>query len=233
MKTRFLLSLLFPFFFSTIFAEEQRSISVVGRGSVDLPPDFAVLRLGVSTSAKTAKFATEQNNQSISRIFSLLRELGVSDDDFETVRFSLNPQRQYRKDLPPIVTGYQASNVIRVEIHDLEKVGEIMQAAIDAGGNNFESLSFAAEKPELRLQDARVRAVEDALGKAEVLARTLGARVGPPLSIQEIEGSSPPVHERRMMHASDAMMSSVPVQGPSELSFGVEVRVKFSLETDL
>ena len=105
-----------------------------------------------------------------------------------------------------------------------------MQSTIDAGGNNFESLTFRVEDDQEYLEQARVQAMEDALEKAETLAGTLDSIVGPPITIQEASGHYRPMQERRMMQADAMMAESVPIQGPSELSTRVQVQVKFVLE---
>jgi uncharacterized protein YggE len=104
-----------------------------------------------------------------------------------------------------------------------------MQAAIDAGGNNFESLTYSVEDDEQYVEKARLLAVENALFKAIELTEPLDAKVGKPLTIQELSGHSRPMHDRRMMQA-DMMVESVPVQAPSELKTEVRVQVKFELE---
>ena len=216
--------------------ESDRWINVSGTGKVSASPDLAILRMGVLSTAKTAKLATELNNASILKIFDVLEEMGVDEEHYETARFQITPQRQYRKGLPPLVTGYQVSNIIIVRIYDLDRVGEIMQTTVDAGGNNFESLSFALDDNEEYVEEARVRAMEDALNKAEILAGALASekfpqvKVGLPLTIQELGGSNHPIHARRMMHSDAMMAESVPVQAPSELSTEVRVQVKFALE---
>ena len=82
--------------------------------------------------------------------------------------------------MPPLITGYQTTNSLLVRIHDLDRVGEVMQATIDAGGNNFESLKYVLEEDAEFVEEARVRAMENAYEKAEVLAGTLDSNVGPP-----------------------------------------------------
>lgn len=208
----------------------DRWINVTGHGEVSASPDMAILRLGVLTTAKTAKLSTELNNQAILKIFDVLEELDIAKDDYETERFQLLPQRQYRKGMSPLITGYQTTNSLLVRIHDLDRVGEIMQATIDAGGNNFESLNYVLDEDDEFVEEARVRAMEDALSKAEVLAGSLDSKVGPPITIQEVSGHHRPMHESRMMRAEAMMDASVPVQGPSELTTRVRVQVKFALE---
>lgn len=226
--------LLYFYLFSQCFAHQEKEevsrwIHITGEGKVSAPPDTAILRVGVLTTAKTARLSTELNNQSVSKIFQVLEEIGLEKDMIQTDRFQLTPQSQYRKGMPPLITGYQVNNSIIIRIYELDRVGEIMQATIDSGGNQFESLTYAVEDDQEFVEEARIQAMEDALSKAETLAATLKAKVGMPLTIQEIFTDYRPMQERRMMQ-SDAMMASVPVQGPAELVTRVQVQVKFMLE---
>ena len=218
-----------------LFAHEEsevtkRWISVTGNGEVEAAPDLAILRLGVFSTAKSASLATETNSQSVSRIISILSKLGIDDDDYETTRFQLTPQTQYRKGQSPLITGYRVSNSLAVRIYDLDRVGEIMQAAIDAGGNNFESLSYMLEEEKEIVEEARVRALEDAVEKAELMCNVLDVALGKPLSIQEIRRGGHSNYSPMMMESADALRSSVPVKGPSHLRKVCEVQVKFSIK---
>jgi len=209
---------------------ERRWIMVTGEGIVETPPDLAVLRFGVMTTSKSAKAATRANNGSIAKIISALKEEGISSEDLETTRFSLSPQREYRKNQPPMVIGYQVSNTLMVKVRDLDRVGEYMELIVESGGNNFESLSFTVEDTHEMEEEARVLAIENALSKAEMMTGALDSKVGLPLTIQEISHSNRLVQQRRMMEADVMMASEVPIQAPSELNIRVRVQVKFEIE---
>ena len=202
---------------------------VTGEGIVETPPDLAVLRFGVMTTSKSAKAATRANNGSIAKIISALKEEGISSEDLETTRFSLSPQREYRKNQPPMVIGYQVSNTLLVKVRDLDRVGEYMELIVESGGNNFESLSFTVEDTHEMEEEARVLAIENALSKAEMMTEALDSKVGLPLTIQEISHSNRLVQQRRMMEADVMMASEVPIQAPSELNIRVRVQVKFEI----
>ena len=202
---------------------------VTGEGIVETPPDLAVLRFGVMTTSKSAKAATRANNGSMAKIISALKEKGISSEDLETTRFSLSPQREYRKNQPPMVIGYQVSNTLLVKVRDLDRVGEYMELIVESGGNNFESLSFTVEDTHEMEEEARVLAIENALNKAEMMTEALDSKVGLPLTIQEISHSNRLVQQRRMMEADVMMASEVPIQAPSELNIRVRVQVKFEI----
>jgi len=211
---------------------DERWVSVKGLGVAESAPDLAILRLGVISTAKTAQFATASNNRSMEKILENLEREGIEEKDIETTNFNLTPQREYRKNLPPLIVGFQVSNTLMVKIHDLDKVGEVMQAAIEAGGNNFQSLEFTISDPSEQKDEARRRAVKDAVSRAETLTEPLDAEVGQPITIQEIQYSHHPQPHRRMMMADalHAESASVPVQAPQDLITTVEVQIKFALE---
>ena len=236
MKVRILIffSSLCVALFPSLGHEEVHSrwISVKGRGVVESAPDLAILQFGVVSVAKTAQLATDSNNRSMEKILENLHREGIEEKDVETTNFNLTPQREYRKNLPPLIVGFQVSNTLRVKIHDLENVGVVMQAVIEAGGNNFLSLEFTISDPSEQEEEARRRAVEDAVLRAEALTEPLDAEVGQPITIQEIQYSHPPQPHRRMMMADalHAESASVPVQAPKDLITTVEVQIKFALE---
>ena len=208
----------------------QRWILVTGEGVVEAPPDLAVFRLGVQTNAKSPQLATQANNKAVEKILSVLMKKGIGERDMETANFRLSPKREYVKNKPPVVIGYQVSNTLVIQVRELERVGEYMQLAIEAGGNNFESLSFQVEDSKQYLEKARVIAVKNAQSKAKMMTDPLKVRVGPPLTISELTNQSRPMQARRMMEASaDVTMSDVPVRAPNELSVSARVQVKFSL----
>ncbi|MAT77287.1 hypothetical protein CMK14_19365 [Candidatus Poribacteria bacterium] len=61
-----------------------------------------------------------------------LKDKGLTDKDRETDSFNTSPQREYKNNNPPIVIGFNASNILVIKIRALESVGELMQATIES-----------------------------------------------------------------------------------------------------
>ncbi|RMH15437.1 MAG: DUF541 domain-containing protein, partial [Gemmatimonadetes bacterium] len=102
----------------------------------------------------------------------------------ETRGFSLTPR--YRRDREGNMTadGYLAANTVRVTMPDLDAVGPIIDAAIRAGANRVDGLSYSStEAPAARLEALR-RAVASAEAEAEAVAGALGLELGPPLEVR-------------------------------------------------
>src|SRR2546430_15880100 len=68
-----------------------RTITATGNASVSAPPDKAMVDVGVRTQAATAQDASMQNATQVSSVHAALNNVGISDQNIQTVYYSLNP----------------------------------------------------------------------------------------------------------------------------------------------
>ena len=82
-----------PAHFSAHAAEKiDKLVTVTGEGTVTVMPDNAVIRLGVSSQAKTARAASDANAKEMTVVLAAIKESGVADRDIQTTSLSLQPQ---------------------------------------------------------------------------------------------------------------------------------------------
>jgi len=80
---------------------------------------------------------------------------------------------------------YHATNLLRVSVRDLSRVGEIVDAAARAGGTLTGSVNFrAADESGVRKATLEAAGI-DARKKAEALATAAGKQLGDPIAITE------------------------------------------------
>ncbi len=192
---------------------------------VTAEPDMANAHLGVQTSAERADSAVAGNSELTTAVIAAIAGQEVAFEDIQTSTFSLYAQRDYDNREQPEVVGYWANNSVRVIIRDLDGAGRVLQAAIDAGANTVNGLSFTVSNADALRQQARTLAVADARSKAETLAEAAGARLGDVKSIREQSGSIP-VFARAEFEADSGV--AVPIE-PGELSVTAQVEVVFEL----
>ena len=169
----------------TLPANESDGIHVSGSSTVQALPDIATMQVGVQTFAAKAEEAVAENNGKVEATIASLLEKEIAEADIQTASFNISPQREYKANRPPVVIGFNVSNMLSVKIRDLDRVGEILQATIDMGANNVYGLTFSIEDPTSLKQQARKLAIEDAQARAEVMATAAGVTVGKPIRIQE------------------------------------------------
>ena len=203
----------------------QREISVNGEGSVDAAPDMATIMLGVTNDAEVAGDAMAATSEGVAKILERLTVMGIAEADIQTRDISLNPiwNDSSSSGGQNRIGGFVASNMVMVRVRDLSKLGEVMEAVIGDGANQFNGLQFSVEKPKPLEDEARRRAVKDAMEKAQLLAEAAGVTLGEVRSITDIGGGGGP---RPMMMA--AREGGVPVAA-GEVSISANVQMVFAI----
>ena len=195
------------------------AISVTGEASISVPPDLALVDAGVASDAKTAREASEANNNAMTKVLAALKAANIDPKDVQTSRLSLQPQYAPNRSGPSPVVGYRVSNRVTVRIRDVTKLANVIDTLVGAGANDIGNVSFEVSQASKLLDDAREKAVADARRKAEIYARAAGVTLGAPLSISE-EGAPQPIFRAKM--AAPMAAAPTPIaQGEETLSITV------------
>jgi uncharacterized protein YggE len=157
-------------------------VIVTGEGSVAVSPNYAQIRSGVTTDAKTVKEASDANTKSMSAMVQSLRDFGIAQKDIQTSQFSIEPiytsQSKLSGSSADKLSGYRVSNQVRVTVRQISQIGEILDRLIKAGATDVGNIAFLVSEPEKALDQAREAALADARRKAELYARAAGIRLG-------------------------------------------------------
>jgi hypothetical protein len=207
-----------------------RTVSVTGSGKAILTPDIAYVTIGVHTENKNASEAVSANNSQTEKVIAAIKQQGVDEKDIQTTNFSIYPQQQYDPNGKP--TGeitYIVDNSVYVTIRDLDKVGDVLDAAVQAGANSISGIQFdVADKTEA-LSEARQAAVNDARAKAEELATAAGVTLGDVQTISEGTGVYPvPMYDMRASAPMAAEAASVPIS-PGQMTLTVDVSMVYEI----
>jgi uncharacterized protein len=205
----------------------QARVVVVGEASVNAPPDYARIRGGVTTTAKTVKEATDANSKLMAAVTGALLDSGVAQNDVQTSEFSIEPV--YTSKTPSDeskLSGYRVSNQVSVKIRQLAKIGEVLDRLATAGATDVGNVQFLLSDPSKVLDQAREAAIADARHKAELYARASGLNLGRVVWITESPEFAPPfAGEGRMKSAT---IQAVPIQA-GENTFHASITVGFDI----
>ncbi|MFZ5982518.1 MAG: SIMPL domain-containing protein [Patescibacteria group bacterium] len=163
-----------------IVSNIQNQVTVVGRGEVSYQPDTAVVNLGVQIDkAVSAEEALSKMNEKMAGIIGALEKLGIAKEDITTQNYSLYPQYDY-KDGASSVSGYNANQQILVKVKAVDEnpdnLNQVIAEAGKAGTNQVLGINFEITNLNDLKQEARIKAIEDAKGKAGDLAKAAGIR---------------------------------------------------------
>ncbi len=213
---------------SSQWPPDRRLVVVIGEGSVTVAPDYASIRSGVTTRAKTAKEATDANSKTMAAIVAALLGAGIEQKDIQTSRFSVAPV--YVTPQPGTeqkLSGFSVSNQVSLTIRAIDKVGDILDRLITAGATDAGSVEFLHSDTSKQLDRAREAAVADARRKAGLYAQASGLSLGSVAWITEDTDYTPPF-AKAALRMPAAMAASVPIAA-GEDTLHVRITVGFEM----
>ena len=193
------------------------TIEVSGNGEAKVTPDRALIYIGVQTKGRTAALAGQENARLATAVLEAVRAAGIAREQIGTMNYSVNPSYRYYPDgRKPELTGYDASNTVRIEVRNLELVGKVIDASLGAGANNISGINFFASQIDATKREALGAATTDARLSADVMAKaaggTLGALVNVTSQMQEIARPMP----MAMLTRARVADAETPVVAPTE-----------------
>ena len=206
-------------------------VVVSGDSLVQAQPDTAILTVSVVTQAKNALEAQQQNAVRTDAVVRTLKNAAGTGAEVKTSGYSLQPQRVYRENQPPTITGYEARNTVTVTIGDLTKVGPVIDAAAQSGANDIGGVAFTLRKDRPARDEALALATREAMSKAQVIAQALGGRVVRIIEVQEDGTVRPrPMYDAEMVRG---MVQQKSVATPIEIgSLEITGRVQVVAEVE-
>lgn len=216
--------------------EPTPRITVSGEGEAAAAPDMALVSVTVLREGDTARAALDANNIAMTDVLAAMKAFGIAEKDLQTSGFSIQPRYVYAdpnkgETFEPKITGYSVYNTLGVRVRDLAKVGEVLDQSVTLGVNQGGNITFVKDDVSGVMEEARKKAVENAIAKAKTITSTAGIGIGRILDMSEQSFQPGPIP---MMQADMAMMKSagapsVPVAA-GENSYRVTVNVTFELK---
>jgi uncharacterized protein YggE len=192
-------------------AQQFEGVSVTGEAVTRVAPENAEFLIEIAASAPTAAQALRDNQLKLAQVAQTLSALGVQATDLQTI--SQNVVNLYSPGMQPALPGfgmaqigqpgfagfgpgngmqadvqfgsYLSRNVIRINVRETARAGEIMDAAARAGAIVAGGFSFKSSNEATAWKATLEAAGKDARAKAEALAAAVGKQVGDPVSIAE------------------------------------------------
>ncbi len=217
---------------TTVLRQGDEGISVVGEGKVDAHPDRARFDVGIQLRRPTVAEAREAAAAAQTRVDEALRGAGVEEDRIQTSQLTIQPDYEYTQAGQRLL-GYSARSSVSVRVDDLDHLSEIVDGAVQAGGDDvrLSGIRFELSDPEAARAEAREQAMTRARQSAEQLARLAGVDLGEPVAIDEShqEGGGPPVPMMMARAESAAGPTPTPIQSGT-LEVRVQLQVRYAIQ---
>lgn len=207
-------------------------LKVEAEGEHRSRPDLMGITAGAVTTGRTAKEALAANATRANALLAAVRANGIEPRDVQTSELSVSPQfergNQAGNDEDGVrrITGYLARNRIHMQLRDLGKAPEIINALFEAGANEVRGPSFGLKDPGPALKAARHAAVAEARKEAETYAEALGLRVARVLRVSERQSFES--EDEGYIVVTGSRIPLTPLE-PGELRTEVKVWIDYAL----
>ena len=159
----------------------------------------ASARRPVATLAQPAE-ASRANRDKMATVSATLAKLGVKPDDIQTRNLTLQ-----RIDYGPERGRFRADNLVEVKLRQMDKVGEAVAAATEAGANLLGGPDLRISDREASSRSAYAAAYRAARQRAEAYAAAAGLKIARVLTIQDAGEYGAPIPYARTGNASGMM----------------------------
>jgi uncharacterized protein len=201
-----------------------------GEAALKRAPDRAFVDLAVETRAQTPKEATTRNAQIMTSVQQRLRGVGLPSEAIQTRGYDLSQEFDYVNGRQ-VPRGYTARNTIEARVDTLDRLGDVIDAAVDAGATRVDSIRFDLRDRTMIEREALKQAVADARARAEAAAAGAGMAISRVVRIEEgARGIEPP---RPLQMPLRTMAAQTPA-APTPVSPGeIEIRVAVTLTAEI
>jgi hypothetical protein len=107
----------------------------------------------------------------MAKVIAAIKAQGVAPADIRTEAVSLSPRYSANGD---VLVGYTASNSVSATLRTIEKVGAVIDAAVDAGANQVSGPDLVRSDANALYRQALRAAISNARTKALTIARASG-----------------------------------------------------------
>ena len=219
-----------------VLAQEDspvRSIAVSGTVETKTAPDQIVWRISLADTDKAMREAKARSDEKVKSVIALREKLGVGEGDFETGRVSI--RREYERDQHGRRADFKhfiVSRSVTIRQRDLKRFDEFLDALVSSAEMEV-SFSFKSSRIHEIRAETRLKALQAAQDKAAAMAKVVGAKLGPAVTVNEHAQGG-----RRQSPASNsAFVQSTPTVDlatdrfvPGAISVQVTVYATFELE---
>lgn len=207
---------------------EPPAVTSTGEGVVSAVPDRASVAVTVEARAAQQREAQARTAGVMKAVQDRLRSLGVPADAIRTTQVNLFIDVDYVNG-KRVTRGYVSTNAVDVRIDAIDRVGEIVDAAVAAGATSLGEIRFDVKARASLEREALKLAVQDARARAEAMAAGAGRSLDRILRIEEHGVPTPMPMPVRAMALKEAAGADTPVAA-GQLEFRARVTLTATLK---
>lgn len=149
-------------------AVPEHCISVVGKATVYVSPDQAMISFSVVSQAKDLTAAKQRHDTVMQKTNTLFNQYGIEQKDVTAENLTIHPRYSYNSDTPKFLY-YEITQNISAVITNLDNYEPFLTDLVNTGIDRINDVQFSAKDVKKYKNDARLNAVKAAEEKAQLL----------------------------------------------------------------
>lgn len=215
----------------------ERQVTVTGSCSRQVTTDRGSIILTADVRDDNLKNAIKKASREYDRALDAIKKLKLESADLQTVEYNVAEVREWENN-KSVFKGYRARVGLSVSTSDIQRLSEVMETAAREEIRDVGALvSYLSPEKIRKEQDLCLKeAAEHARSKAENLASSLSARLGPVVTINESNVTTParpapftPMMRQALLKGSDADQAPSTVESGKQ-QIDATVNVTFELK---
>jgi hypothetical protein len=203
----------------------ERTVTVKGSATQKVPNDAAKLGFSVSKERKSRGAALHVVAAKLRAVIATVQATpGIGPGDITTGQISVHKISRDKHTL------FRASEGVGVVLHEPQRSGELVNAAVAAGATGTRGPDFFASNPEAAYNSTLLAAFDQAKSKAATLATRAGGVLGPAITIEETTEAVPIEGTAKAKGPQAGAEAPTPPAKPGASTVTATVRVVFALE---
>jgi uncharacterized protein len=218
-------------------ASECPKLKLSAQATICKPSDELQLTIGVVNYGDTAEITLAENSSRMQSVIASLEAAGLTDDEYETGQFSIQPTyTPYPKEPPinwkPSINGYEVNNSIIIHTEKLDMAGKFIDVANKAGANSISDIRFGLHNPRDYWSEALGAAAANAISDAQAIASAARVNLVRILSIT-LDNTNVVSPQVNAAYLAKAMISdSAPPIEPGEVSITANVTLVYEISSN-
>ena len=214
-------------------AAEPNTIAVGGMAEQEVAPDMAYVDLGITVRANDAETARAEEAKIAQQIRRSLLGLAITDNDLQNTGYYMYQEYKVDRDGKRTAGHYVLNSSVKVTVHDLDKLSQVIDNTVKAGVTNIDSVSYALSTQNIVQRQLLAAAVENAREKAAVVAsagsRTLGSMLS--ADINGFTGGTVVAAGSNKLRSASVMADGAEATelAPGKIKLNARVQVVFAL----
>jgi uncharacterized protein len=210
-------------------APQVPTVVTTGEATITRAPDQAFVTVAVETRARAPREAQRTNAESMAAVQQRIAGAGIPKDAVRTTGYSIHQEFDFVNGRR-VARGYVARNGVEVRVDAVERVGDLLDAVVEAGATTVSGVRFDLKDRAGAEREAERLAVADARARAEAMAGGAGRSIDRVLRISDTPQPrfKPMAEMAALQRSAGAPMEATPIEAGQ-----IEVRAQVELTAAL